>query len=88
MATESLFAALKLLTPGKYLQAQDSVMIPLSVPYCAGFRNGMCHLSNHITLTQEKKLNILEIPLTIMDTTLFSLMHLDFIGVETYRKAH
>src|SRR5690606_23726327 len=45
---------------------------------CAGFRNGMCHPFKPYNLNTGKEIDILEIPLTIMDTTLFSLMHLDF----------
>jgi peptidoglycan/xylan/chitin deacetylase (PgdA/CDA1 family) len=63
---------------------------------CTGFRNGMCHPFTPYNLNTGKAINILEIPLTIMDTTLFSQMHLDFdeawkltekliLTVESYR---
>lgn len=45
---------------------------------CAGFRNGMCHPFSPYDLNTGKEIDILEIPLSIMDTTLFSHMHLDF----------
>jgi hypothetical protein len=46
---------------------------------CAGFRNGMCHPFKPYNLKTGKEIDILELPLTIMDTTLFhSQMHLDF----------
>jgi peptidoglycan/xylan/chitin deacetylase (PgdA/CDA1 family) len=45
---------------------------------CAGFRNGMCHPFSPYNLNKGKEIDILEIPLNIMDTTLFSQMHLDF----------
>lgn len=45
---------------------------------CAGFRNGMCHPFIPYNLNTGKDVNILEIPLTIMDATLFNHMHLDF----------
>jgi hypothetical protein len=37
----------------------------------------MCHPFKPYNLNTGKEIDILEIPLTIMDTTLFSLMHLD-----------
>lgn len=45
---------------------------------CAGFRNGMCHPFSPYNLNTGKEIDILEIPLSIMDTTLFNQMHLDF----------
>ncbi len=46
---------------------------------CAGFRNGMCHPFKPYNLRTGKEIDILELPLTIMDTTLFhSQMRLDF----------
>jgi len=45
---------------------------------CVGFRNGMCHPFNPYNLNTGKEIDILEIPLGIMDTTLFSQMHLNF----------
>jgi len=44
---------------------------------CVGFRNGMCHPFKPYNLTTNKEINILEIPLAIMDTTLFGYMRLD-----------
>ena len=43
----------------------------------AGFRNGMCHLFKPFNLNSDKEINIFEIPLTIMDNTLFEYMSLD-----------
>ncbi|AKB34380.1 hypothetical protein MSSIH_3690 [Methanosarcina siciliae HI350] len=37
---------------------------------CAGFRNGMCHPFRPYNVETEKEIEILEIPLTIMDRTL------------------
>jgi peptidoglycan/xylan/chitin deacetylase (PgdA/CDA1 family) len=48
---------------------------------CAGFRNGMCHPFKPINLKTEKEIDIVEIPLTIMDCTLLrDYMRLDFDG--------
>lgn len=43
-----------------------------------GFRNGMCHPFKPYNLKEKREIEILEIPLIIMDTTLFTQMHLDF----------
>jgi peptidoglycan/xylan/chitin deacetylase (PgdA/CDA1 family) len=45
---------------------------------CVGFRNGMCHPFKPFNLDTNKEIDILEIPLTIMDCTLFDYMRLDF----------
>jgi peptidoglycan/xylan/chitin deacetylase (PgdA/CDA1 family) len=46
---------------------------------CAGFRNGMCHPFNPYNLKTGKEIDILELPLATMDTTLFhSQMRLNF----------
>ncbi|MGP8337637.1 MAG: polysaccharide deacetylase family protein, partial [Methanosarcinaceae archaeon] len=46
---------------------------------CSGFRNGMCHPFKPFNLNTGKEIEILEIPLTIMDCTLFGdYMRLDF----------
>lgn len=45
---------------------------------CAGFRNGMCHPFIPYNLNSGTEIDILEIPLNIMDTTLFTHMNLDF----------
>jgi peptidoglycan/xylan/chitin deacetylase (PgdA/CDA1 family) len=45
---------------------------------CVGFRNGMCHPFRPFNLNINKEIDILEIPLTIMDCTLFDHMKLDF----------
>lgn len=45
---------------------------------CVGFRNGMCHPFIPYNLNTGKEIDILEIPLCVMDTTLFDHMHLDF----------
>jgi peptidoglycan/xylan/chitin deacetylase (PgdA/CDA1 family) len=44
---------------------------------CVGFRNGMCHPFKPYNLKTEKEIDILEIPLIIMDFTLFDYMHLE-----------
>jgi len=41
-----------------------------------GFRNGMCHPFKPFDLNENKEINIIEIPLIIMDETLFSNMNL------------
>lgn len=43
----------------------------------AGFRNGMCHPFKPFDLSSNKEIDILEIPLTIMDGTLLQYMHLN-----------
>jgi hypothetical protein len=45
---------------------------------CIGFRNGMCHPFKPYNLQTGKSIEILEIPLAIMDDTLFYYMKLDF----------
>lgn len=46
---------------------------------CAGFRNGMCHPFKPFNLNTNREIDILEIPLTIMDCTLLrDYMRLDF----------
>ncbi len=46
--------------------------------YCVGFRNGMCHPFRPYNLRTNLEIDILEIPLTIMDMTLYeSYMRLD-----------
>jgi peptidoglycan/xylan/chitin deacetylase (PgdA/CDA1 family) len=46
---------------------------------CAGFRNGMCHPFKPFNLNTGKEIDILEIPLVIMDCTLLrDYMRLDF----------
>lgn len=44
---------------------------------CVGFRNGMCHPFKPFDLDTNKSIDILEIPLTIMDVTLYDYMRLD-----------
>jgi peptidoglycan/xylan/chitin deacetylase (PgdA/CDA1 family) len=44
---------------------------------CIGFRNGMCHPFHPFDLSANERMPILEIPLTVMDTTLKSYMRLD-----------
>lgn len=44
---------------------------------CVGFRNGMCHPFKPFNLNTNRSIDILEIPLTIMDTTLYNYMKLD-----------
>ena len=43
-----------------------------------GFRNGMCHPFKPFDLRKNKEINIVEVPLNIMDVTLFNRMKLDF----------
>lgn len=45
---------------------------------CIGFRNGMCHPFRPFNLKKNDYIDILEIPLTIMDRTLLDYMRLDF----------
>ena len=47
---------------------------------CVGFRNGMCHPFKPFNLDTNEEIDILEIPLTIMDCTLFNYMKLDMRG--------
>jgi peptidoglycan/xylan/chitin deacetylase (PgdA/CDA1 family) len=44
---------------------------------CIGFRNGMCHPFKPYNLTSQKEIDIIEIPLTIMDCTFYQYMDLD-----------
>jgi peptidoglycan/xylan/chitin deacetylase (PgdA/CDA1 family) len=44
---------------------------------CIGFRNGMCHPFKPYNLTTQSEIDILEIPLNIMDDTLNSYMKFD-----------
>jgi len=44
---------------------------------CIGFRNGMCHPFKPYNLTKRCEIDILEIPLTIMDDTLIYYMKMD-----------
>lgn len=46
---------------------------------CVGFRNGMCHPFKPFNLVTNEEIDIWEIPLTIMDCTLFDYMRLDLI---------
>ncbi|AKB18905.1 MULTISPECIES: polysaccharide deacetylase family protein [unclassified Methanosarcina] len=43
----------------------------LGYPDCAGFRNGMCHPFRPFNLNEGRQIDILEIPLVIMDRSLF-----------------
>jgi len=45
---------------------------------CIGFRNGMCHPFRPYNLRTQQEIDIFEIPLTIMDNTLFGYMNLNF----------
>ncbi|CAD6493231.1 MAG: hypothetical protein LAKADJCE_00472 [Candidatus Argoarchaeum ethanivorans] len=47
---------------------------------CVGFRNGMCHPFKPFNLDTNEEIDILEIPLTIMDCTLFDYMKQDMKG--------
>jgi peptidoglycan/xylan/chitin deacetylase (PgdA/CDA1 family) len=44
---------------------------------CVGFRNGMCHPFKPYDLRTDQEIDILEIPLTVMDCTLDQYMRLD-----------
>lgn len=44
---------------------------------CVGFRNGMCHCFKPFNLSENEYIDILEIPLIIMDNTLTDYMKLD-----------
>jgi peptidoglycan/xylan/chitin deacetylase (PgdA/CDA1 family) len=44
---------------------------------CVGFRNGMCHPFKPFNLTTRERIDIVEVPLNIMDSTLFDYMRLD-----------
>jgi len=44
---------------------------------CVGFRNGMCHPFKPYNLNTHREINIIEIPLTIMDSTLDQYMYLN-----------
>jgi peptidoglycan/xylan/chitin deacetylase (PgdA/CDA1 family) len=44
---------------------------------CAGFRNGMCHPFRPVDLDRQQPIEILEIPLIVMDCTLDGYMRLD-----------
>lgn len=46
-------------------------------PDCVGFRNGICHPFKPYNLNTNDYINIWEIPLTIMDSTLNDYMHLN-----------
>ena len=49
-------------------------------PNCVGFRNGMCHPFKPFNRNTNLYIEILEIPLIIMDGTLFNHMKLDLLG--------
>ena len=53
-------------------------------PDMVGFRNGMCHPFRPYNLGKRKTVDILEIPLEIMDKTLFEYMGLDQQGAWHY----
>ena len=58
----------------------------LGYPDCVGFRNGMCHPFHPFNLNTNRRMEILEIPLTIMDQTLFSYMRLNMEQAWTLTK--
>jgi len=49
----------------------------LGYPDCTGFRNGMCHPFRPFNINTNQEMEILEIPLAIMDQTLLSYMQLN-----------
>jgi peptidoglycan/xylan/chitin deacetylase (PgdA/CDA1 family) len=44
---------------------------------CVGFRNGMCHPFHPYDLNTAESIDILELPMAVMDTSLFEYMRLD-----------
>ncbi len=48
----------------------------LGYPDCTGFRNGMCHPFRPFNMNTSQEMNILEIPLAIMDQTLLFYMRM------------
>jgi len=48
-------------------------------PDCIGFRNGMCHPFKPYDLLEGREIDILEIPLIVMDCTLDQYMRLDMV---------
>lgn len=57
-------------------QAGFSYDSTLGYSDCVGFRNGMCHPFRPINLNTDKEINIIEIPLHVMDASLFKYMRL------------
>lgn len=55
-------------------------------PNSIGFRNGMCHPFRPFNLNSKSEIDIVEIPLTMMDTTLFGYMKLDLVNALTMAK--
>jgi len=51
-------------------------------PDMPGFRNGMCHPFKPYDLNEDREIDILEIPLIVMDTTLYGYMNIS--PVEAY----
>ncbi len=49
----------------------------LGYPDCVGFRNGMCHPFRPFNINTNREMEILEIPLTVMDQTLLNSMQLN-----------
>lgn len=49
----------------------------LGYPDCIGFRNGMCHPFQPFNINTARKMEILEIPLVVMDLTVLSYMRLN-----------
>jgi len=52
-----------------------------------GFRNGICHPFKPYDLIENREINILEVPLNIMDGTLFDKMKLDIDRARDYVKS-
>lgn len=65
------------------LLAQAGFLYDSTLGYndCAGFRSGMCHPYRPVNLNTGKEIDIIELPLHVMDMTLFeNYMRLDFNG--------
>jgi peptidoglycan/xylan/chitin deacetylase (PgdA/CDA1 family) len=63
----------------RYLE-QVGMLYDASIGYpdMVGFRNGMCHPYYPYDLDKERFINVMEIPLVIMEGTLFDYMRLDY----------
>jgi peptidoglycan/xylan/chitin deacetylase (PgdA/CDA1 family) len=59
------------------VQAGFAYDCTIGYPDCAGFRNGMCHPYRPYDLRKGAFIDILELPLVIMDTSLFEHMRLN-----------
>jgi len=72
---------LKFTTPNSwYNQARAGLVYDTTFGYadCAGFRNGMCYPYMPYDLSKKEFIDIIELPLIIMDVSLFNYMRLTF----------